>query len=118
MNYHRNTKGTAVSSDAIRGLIIKDMALLDFQLNLLLSLYFGPNERAMEFYEKIAQQTSFSRKTEILKSILKDKKIKSSQVIEFLGKISKIRNYLAHIHFYDDRHKVFKNDQIVKLLDN
>lgn len=107
-----------VDTDSVRGKIIRDVALLDFQLSLAISLYFSPNERTLEFHQLIAQQMSFSKKINLFKKSLESSKMKVSQVVDFLQLISKIRNHLAHTHFYHQRQKIFNDNKVVNLLND
>jgi hypothetical protein len=117
-HYHKNSKGVAVENDVVRGRIIRDTAFFDFQISILLSMYFGIDERSMQFYSLIGQKLSLSRKVEILGEICEDAKLKSAEVTAFIKILIKIRNYLAHQHFYDDRHKIFRDNSVVKVLDD
>lgn len=114
------TKSLPASIDEVqvRGKIIGDVALLDFYLSIILSMYFSPNERALQFHLMIGDKMTFSRKINLLAEVCKGKSFKSSEVVVYLRRIAKIRNHLAHVHFYDRRQKVFKDKEIVKLLDN
>ena len=94
-----------LSSDEVAGSIIRDIARLEWELDLILTRYFTAQERLHEFMEIIISRFNFIQKIDILRKMeLPAKMVSRERSVASLEKFRKLRNILAHSSLVTDEH--------------
>ena len=109
---------TILNSHEVRGRIIQDVASMEFNLDVLISIYFTRDDRHSLFHSTIMDKMAFSQKIEILREIVKGKPYKSAEVVQRLNRIRKLRNAIAHTNVLSTYEKIFKDEGIINILSN
>lgn len=108
-----------LSSDEVAGRIIRDVATLEWQLDLMLTRYFTAQERFSEFGEIILSRFSFQQKIDILKKMSFPTRMKSHpNAVKSLDKFRKLRNILAHNAFIFDKElkSIYSDNELMAIL--
>jgi len=86
-----------LSSNEVIGKIIRDVAGLEWELELVLTRYFATQERFFEFWQLLMDRFTFAEKIDILRKMKLPTKMKSqANAAKSLDKFRKVRNILAH----------------------
>ena len=89
-----------LASNEVAGRIIRDVASLEWELELLLTRYFGSQERIEEFWQLLIERFNLRQKIDILRKMQLPRKMKSQpNAVKSLEKFMKLRNILAHENF-------------------
>ena len=107
-----------LNSDEVRSKIIADTSYFDTYLGVCLSMYFSPSPKSQFLHEVIIDGLSFGKKIQILSSIKFKRKYKSLECIAVLKRLQKLRNHVAHSYFTIHFDKIFKDIQLIKLLND
>lgn len=108
-----------LASDETAGRIIRDVAELEWEVDLLLTRYFTAHERFTEFSEIILSRFSFNQKIDILSKMSLPRKMKSQpNAVKSLRKFLKLRNMLAHSSYITDEdiHSIYSDNEIIRIL--
>ncbi len=108
-----------LSSDDVAGRIIRDVATLEWELELLLTRYFTAQERFDEFWELILARFSFQQKIDILRKMSFPKRMKSQpNAVKSLHKFRKLRNILAHNAYISENEldSIYHDNEIMVFL--
>jgi len=108
-----------LSSDEVAGRIIRDVATLEWELDLMLTRYFTAQERFEEFHEIILNRFSFQQKIDILNKMSFPARMKSQpNAVKSLMKFKKLRNILAHNSYISDREleTIYSDNEIMEIL--
>ena len=108
-----------LSSDEVAGRIIRDVATLEWELDLMLTRYFTAQEKFYEFGEIILSRFSFQQKIDILKKMSFPARMKSQpNSVRSLNKFRKLRNILAHNAFISDKelNSIYSDNEIMAIL--
>jgi len=111
--------GNLLSSDEVAGRIIRDVAELEWELDLMLTRYFTAQDFFEDFGEIILSRFSFQQKIEILGKMSLPKRMKSQpNVVKSLNKFRKLRNILAHKAYVSDRdlNSIYDDNEIMSFL--
>ena len=114
----KKTPVDLLSSDEVRGRIIRDTAFLDLFLGIIIGQYFTSDDRFALMYDSIIERMTFNQKIEVLRGIVRDRRYKSAEVVQRLQRIKKLRNAVAHSHFFHEYDKLFRDKDVVALLSN
>ena len=110
-----------LSKDDVISKIIKEFSMLDDLLNIIIARYFVKNNREYAFVTLIMERLTFSNKLNILRKAKYQKKYKSLEVINFLERLSILRNYVAHNYSWSIHNNAFqkllKRPDVLKLLE-
>jgi hypothetical protein len=110
---------TTLSSDEVAGRIIRDVATLEWELDLMLTRYFTAQERFDEFREIILNRFSFQQKIDIFEKMGFPAPMKSQpNAVKSLNKFKKLRNILAHNAFIADKEleSIYSDNEIMAIL--
>lgn len=88
-----------LNSDEVAGRIVKDVAIFDMYLGVLIGIYFAPSSRYHIFQRILGQRMTFSHKVEALAKISFRRRYRSLLVIPQLRRFNRLRNLVAHKHF-------------------
>jgi len=108
-----------LSSDEIAGRIIRDVATLEWELDLMLTRYFTAQDRFNEFCEIILARFSFQQKIEILRKMSFPARMKSQpNAVKSLDKFRKLRNIMAHNAYISDKEldAIYHDNEIMTFL--
>jgi len=101
------------------GHVLRTSTLAEFDLEILLTVYFTRDDRSEEFLRSIIPHVTFDRKIQILDQLPLRKKLKTvSRVIPNLRRLKKIRNLVAHSAVISPKRvkKLLENREIAQLL--
>jgi hypothetical protein len=101
------------------GHVLRTSALAEFDLDILLTVYFTRDDRSEEFLQSIIPNVTFDRKIQILEQLPLRKKLKTvSRVIPNLRRLKKIRNLVAHSAVISPKkvEKLFQDNEVARLL--
>ncbi len=102
--------------------IVQDFAMLDDLLSVVIARYFVDKSREQQFVTLIADRMSFTKKLSILRKVHLSRRYKSLAVLEFLERLSVLRNIVAHSWSWSindhSLSRLLKRSDVVKLLDN
>ena len=111
--------GSLLNSDDVAGRIIRDVATLEWELDLMLTRYFTAQDRFYEFWEIILARFSFQQKIEILHKMSFPARMKSQpNAVKSLNKFRKLRNIMAHNAFISDKEldAIYHDNEIMAFL--
>lgn len=111
--------GKLLMSDEVAGRIIRDVAELEWGLDLMLTGYFTAQERFTEFSEIILARFSFQQKIDVLNKMTFPARMKSQpNAVKSLNKFKKLRNILAHSAYISDEEldSIYSDNEIMAIL--
>jgi hypothetical protein len=111
--------GKLLMSDEVAGRIIRDVAELEWGLDLMLTRYFTAQERFTEFSEIILARFSFQQKIDVLNKMTFPARMKSQpNAVKSLNKFKKLRNILAHSAYISDEEldSIYSDNEIMAIL--
>lgn len=112
--------GKLLMSDEVAGRIIRDVAELEWGLDLMLTRYFTAQERFAEFSEIILARFSFQQKIDVLLNKMTFPARMKSQpnAVKSLNKFKKLRNILAHSAYISDEEldSIYSDNEIMAIL--
>lgn len=111
--------GKLLMSDEVAGRIIRDVAELEWGLDLMLTRYFTAQERFAEFSEIILARFSFQQKIDVLNKMTFPARMKSQpNAVKSLNKFKKLRNILAHSAYISDEEldSIYSDNEIMAIL--
>ena len=111
--------GKLLMSDEVAGRIIRDVAELEWGLDLMLTRYFTAQERFAEFSEIILARFSFQQKIDVLNKMTFPVRMKSQpNAVTSLNKFKKLRNILAHSAYISDEEldSIYSDNEIMAIL--
>ena len=101
------------------GYVLRASVLVEFDLDILLTVYFTQSDRAESFLERVLPHLTFDRKIRILSQLPLRKSLKTvARIIPGLRHLQKIRNIVAHSAVVSPRRltELCKDVDVAKLL--
>ena len=88
-----------LNRDDVRGRIIKDAAVIESEMGIVIAFYFTTNKRFGPFYELVIDRLGFNDKIAILEKIPYSKRYLSLKSLSNIRQLQQVRNYVAHKHY-------------------
>jgi len=108
-----------LSDHSFVGHVLRTSSLAEFDLDILLTVYFTRDDRSEEFLQSIIPHVTFDRKIQILDQLPLRKKLKTvSRITPNLRRLKKIRNLVAHSAVISPKRvkKLLENHELARLL--
>lgn len=102
----------------VRGELMKDLAFIEWDMDMLLMFYFSTNQRHDPFYELVIPRLGFNDKLSIIESIPFKKRYKSLESLKLIRQLQQARNLAAHGRHLTANDKKIKNANWGKLFEN
>ncbi|MBN8947901.1 MAG: hypothetical protein J0I74_12390 [Rhodanobacter sp.] len=88
-----------LNRDDVRGRIIKDAAIIESEMGVVIAFYFTTNKRFGPFYDLIIDRLGFNDKIAILEKIPYSKRYVSLKSFAHVRQLQQVRNYVAHNYY-------------------
>lgn len=88
-----------LNRDDVRGRIIKDAAVIESEMGIVIAFYFTTNKRFGPFYDLIIDRLGFNDKIAILEKIPYSKRYISLKSLTHVRHLQQARNYVAHNYY-------------------
>ena len=116
---NKNELKILLMSDEVVGRIIRDVAEIEWELDLMLTRYFTAQERFNEFSDLILARFSFQQKIDLLNKMSFPARMKSQpNAVKSLNKFKKLRNILAHSPYISDEelNTIYTDNEIMSII--
>lgn len=102
----------------VRGRILKDIAFIEWDMDLLIVFYFTTLHRDSAFVDLVMPRLSFNDKISIIERLPFKKRYKSLESVQLIRQLQNMRNLAAHGRHFMEHDKKLKNANWRHLLED
>ncbi|WP_148042186.1 hypothetical protein [Zhongshania marina] len=93
----------------VRGQLMKDLAFIEMEMDMLLMFYFTTNRRYEPFLDLVVSRLGFNDKVSIIENLPFKKNYKSANKLKIIRQLQQVRNLAAHSTYLTERDKKIQN---------